>query len=81
MSVPIIVRVFICCRFTLSGRVVGAVGGESCSLKNGGPANVHVDLLSPNDDLISSELTMPDGRYLFKNIIPGMDAAMLLSCK
>ncbi|XP_012474989.1 uncharacterized protein LOC105791465 [Gossypium raimondii] len=57
--------------FTLSGRVVGAVGGQSCSLKNGGPANVNVDLLSPNDDLISSELTMPDGSYLFKNIIPG----------
>ncbi|PPS11625.1 hypothetical protein GOBAR_AA09004 [Gossypium barbadense] len=57
--------------FTLSGRVMGAVGGQSCSLKNGGPANVNVDLLSPNDDLISSELTMPDGSYLFKNIIPG----------
>lgn len=70
---------FTCCRFTLSGRVVGAVGGQSCSLKNGGPANVNVDLLSPHGDLVSSELTMSDGRYLFKNIIPGMDAAMLLS--
>ncbi|KAK8998240.1 hypothetical protein V6N11_083633 [Hibiscus sabdariffa] len=57
--------------FTLSGRVVGAVGGKSCSVKNGGPANVNVDLLSPHGDLISSELTMSDGRYLFKNIIPG----------
>ncbi|XP_022770793.1 nodal modulator 1 isoform X1 [Durio zibethinus] len=57
--------------FTLSGRVVGAVGGQSCSLKNGGPANVNVDLLSLHGDIISSELTMPNGRYLFKNIIPG----------
>ncbi|KAK8650653.1 hypothetical protein V6N13_140281 [Hibiscus sabdariffa] len=57
--------------FTLSGRVVGAVGGQSCSVKNGGPANVNVDLLSPHGDLISSELTMSDGTYLFKNIIPG----------
>ncbi|XWS31841.1 hypothetical protein CRYUN_Cryun23aG0110800 [Craigia yunnanensis] len=57
--------------FTLSGKVVGAVGGQSCSLKNAGPANVHVDLLSPHGDLISSELTMSNGRYLFKNIIPG----------
>ncbi|XVF72762.1 hypothetical protein PTKIN_Ptkin12aG0146400 [Pterospermum kingtungense] len=57
--------------FTLSGRVVGAVGGQSCSLKDGGPANVNVDLLFPDGDLISSELTMSNGRYLFKNIIPG----------
>ncbi|KAK8976048.1 hypothetical protein V6N11_025547 [Hibiscus sabdariffa] len=58
--------------FTLSGRIVGAVGGQSCSVKNGGPANVNVDLLSPHGNLISAELTMSDGRYLFKNIIPGI---------
>ncbi|KAE8685178.1 S uncoupled 1 [Hibiscus syriacus] len=58
--------------FALSGRVVGAVGGQSCLVKNGGPANVNADLLSPHGDLISSELTMLDGRYLFKNIIPVM---------
>ncbi|OMO63992.1 hypothetical protein CCACVL1_22113, partial [Corchorus capsularis] len=57
--------------FTLSGRVVGAVGGQSCSLKNGGPSNVNVELLSPDDDVISSELTQSNGWYLFKNVIPG----------
>ncbi|XP_017985129.1 PREDICTED: nodal modulator 1 isoform X2 [Theobroma cacao] len=57
--------------FTLSGRVAGAVGGQSCSVKNGGPSNVNVELLSPDDDLVSSELTLSNGRYLFKNIIPG----------
>ncbi|KAJ9187887.1 hypothetical protein P3X46_003301 [Hevea brasiliensis] len=57
--------------FTLSGKVVGAVGGESCSVKNGGPSNVNVELLSPSDDLISSAVTSPTGSYLFTNIIPG----------
>ena len=59
-------------RFTISGRVVGAVGGGSCSAKNGGPSNVNVKLLYPNDDLIYSIVTSPDGSYLFKNVIPGM---------
>ncbi|KDP28277.1 hypothetical protein JCGZ_14048 [Jatropha curcas] len=57
--------------FTLSGRIVGAVGGESCSVKNGGPSNVNVELLSPSDDLISSVATSPTGSYLFNNVIPG----------
>ncbi|XP_061366169.1 uncharacterized protein LOC133309420 [Gastrolobium bilobum] len=57
--------------FTISGRVVGAVGGESCSVKNGGPSNVKVELLSPSGDLVSSVLTSPSGDYLFTNIIPG----------
>ncbi|BAT86244.1 hypothetical protein VIGAN_04387700 [Vigna angularis var. angularis] len=57
--------------FTISGRVVGAVGGESCSIKNGGPSNVKVDLLSLSGDLLSSVLTSSSGSYLFTNIIPG----------
>lgn len=57
--------------FTISGRVVGAVGGESCSVKNGGPSNVKVELLSPSGDLVSSVLTSSSGSYLFTNIIPG----------
>ncbi|GLU07247.1 hypothetical protein SLE2022_242110 [Rubroshorea leprosula] len=57
--------------FTISGRVVGAVGGESCLLKDGGPSNVKVELLSPHDDLVSTVLTSSNGRYLFTNIIPG----------
>ncbi|PSS14739.1 Nodal modulator 1 like [Actinidia chinensis var. chinensis] len=57
--------------FTVSGRVVGAVGGESCPNKNGGPSNVNVELLSPTGDLVSSVLTSPTGSYLFTNIIPG----------
>ena len=50
---------------------MGAVGGESCSVKNGGPSNVEVQLLSPAGDLISSVLTSSSGSYLFKDIFPG----------
>ncbi|EEF47245.1 carboxypeptidase regulatory region-containingprotein, putative [Ricinus communis] len=57
--------------FTLSGRVMGAVGGESCLVKSGGPSNVNVELLSPSDDFISSVLTSATGSYSFNNIIPG----------
>ncbi|XP_027924979.1 nodal modulator 1 [Vigna unguiculata] len=57
--------------FTISGRVVGAVGGESCSIKNGGPSNVNVELLSLSGDLVSSVSTSSSGSYLFTNIIPG----------
>ncbi|KAL0289488.1 UNVERIFIED_CONTAM: hypothetical protein Sangu_2613200 [Sesamum angustifolium] len=57
--------------FTLSGRVVGAVSGDSCSHKNGGPANVTVKLLSPSGDVASSVSTTSAGSYSFKNIIPG----------
>ncbi|XP_022863174.1 nodal modulator 1-like [Olea europaea var. sylvestris] len=57
--------------FTIAGRVVGAVGGDSCSHKNGGPANVNVELLSPSGDVVSSALTTSTGSYSFTNIIPG----------
>ncbi|KAL2485720.1 Carbohydrate-binding-like fold [Abeliophyllum distichum] len=57
--------------FTTSGRVVGAVGGDSCSHKNGGPSNVNVELLSPSGDVVSSILTTSTGSYSFTNIIPG----------
>lgn len=67
------------CRFTVSGRVVGAVGGESCSLKNGGPSNVNIELLSPSGDPISSVLTSSTGSYSFTNIIPGWDFITFLS--
>ncbi|KAI8007539.1 hypothetical protein LOK49_LG07G00921 [Camellia lanceoleosa] len=58
-------------RFTVSGRVVGSIGGESCSNKNGAPSNVNVELLSPTGDLVTSVLTSPAGSYSFTNIIPG----------
>ncbi|KAK1277905.1 hypothetical protein QJS04_geneDACA007053 [Acorus gramineus] len=32
--------------FSISGRVVGAVGGKSCSLKDGGPSGVEIELFS-----------------------------------
>ncbi|KAJ8775239.1 hypothetical protein K2173_020243 [Erythroxylum novogranatense] len=48
--------------FTISGRVVGAVGGESCSVKNGGPSSVNVELLSPSNDVVSSVVTSSFGR-------------------
>ncbi|XP_013589411.1 nodal modulator 1-like [Brassica napus] len=57
--------------FTLSGKVLGAVGGESCTIKNVGPSDVNVELLSSDGDPIASILTSLDGSYLFKNIIPG----------
>ncbi|KAL5700275.1 hypothetical protein ACHQM5_025742 [Ranunculus cassubicifolius] len=58
--------------FTISGRVAGAIGGESCALKHGGPSNVKVDLLSTTtDDVIASALTNSLGAYVFTNIIPG----------
>lgn len=60
------------CRFTVSGRIVGNVGGESCFLKDGGPSNVKVELLSPAGDVVSSALSTPRGIYSFTNIIPGM---------
>jgi protocatechuate 3,4-dioxygenase beta subunit len=52
---------------------LGAVGGESCLIKNGGPADVNVELLSSDgsEDPVASVLTSSDGSYLFKNIIPG----------
>jgi len=64
---------FVYCSFTLSGKVLGAVGGESCLIKNGGPADVNVELLSSDgsEDPVASVLTSSDGSYLFKNIIPG----------
>lgn len=70
---------YVSCRFAISGRVVGAVGGESCSVKNGGPSNVKVDLLSPSGDLVSSVLTSPSGSYLFTNIIPGREICAFFS--
>ncbi|KAA8527988.1 hypothetical protein F0562_035143 [Nyssa sinensis] len=58
-------------RFTIFGRVVGAVGGESCPQKDGGLSNVKVELVSPKGDLISSVLTSSARSYSFANIIPG----------
>ncbi|KAK4367254.1 hypothetical protein RND71_015134 [Anisodus tanguticus] len=57
--------------FTVSGRIVGNVGGESCSQKDGGPSNVNVELLSPTGDVVSSALSKPRGTYSFTNTIPG----------
>ncbi|CAO2826653.1 unnamed protein product [Amaranthus hypochondriacus] len=57
--------------FSLSGRILGAIGGQSCPSRNGGPSNVAVELLSPSGDLISTALTSTSGDYFFKNITPG----------
>ncbi|KAI7745608.1 hypothetical protein M8C21_033454 [Ambrosia artemisiifolia] len=57
--------------FSISGKVVGAVGGASCSSTNGGPSNVNVELLNSNGDVVSSVLTSVAGSYSFTNIIPG----------
>jgi hypothetical protein len=50
---------------------VGAVGGESCQLKNRGPSGVRVDLLTPSGDFISHVFTSDTGDYSFPNVIPG----------
>ncbi|KAL9239761.1 hypothetical protein vseg_014053 [Gypsophila vaccaria] len=57
--------------FSLSGRVSGVVGGNSCLSKEGGPSNVAVELLTSADDLVSSVFTSSTGEYFFKNVIPG----------
>lgn len=68
---------FMCGRFSISGRVLGAVGGGSCSLQNGGPSNIKVELLSDSGDVVSSVSTSSEGSYLFKNIIPGTKVELL----
>ena len=55
----------------ITGRVKGAVGGKSCSNKEGGPSDVKVQLLSPSDDVIASAFTSTTGDYSFVNIVPG----------
>lgn len=57
--------------FSISGKVVGAVGGESCLSKSGGPSNVNVELLDSSGSIVSSVLTSVAGSYSFTNIIPG----------
>lgn len=59
------------CRFSISGKVVGAVGGASCSSTDGGPSNVNVELLDANGDVVSSVLTSVSGSYSFTNVNPG----------
>lgn len=56
----------------ISGKVNGAVGGDSCTAKDGGPYDVKVDLLSSSGDLVSSVLTSETGNYVFTNILPGL---------
>ncbi|WVZ71463.1 hypothetical protein U9M48_020048 [Paspalum notatum var. saurae] len=56
--------------FMISGKVVGAVGGKSCS-KGGGPAGVKVELMTDSDELVASASTTSSGEYSFTNIIPG----------
>ncbi|KAI3526880.1 hypothetical protein L1887_06146 [Cichorium endivia] len=57
--------------FSISGKVVGAVGGKSCSSTDGGPSNVNVELLDSSGNIVSSVLTSVSGSYSFTNIIPG----------
>lgn len=59
-------------RFKISGKILGAVGGESCSAKTQGPSNVKIDLLSPSDDVIASAFTSAVGEYSFTNMVPGI---------
>ncbi|TVU21253.1 hypothetical protein EJB05_30878 [Eragrostis curvula] len=56
--------------FMISGKVVGAVAGKSCS-KDLGPSGVKVELMSDSDELVASALTSSTGEYSFANILPG----------
>lgn len=59
---------------------MGNVGGESCALKDGGPSNVKVELLSPTGGVVTSALSTPRGTYSFSNAIPGMVNLKLFGC-
>lgn len=60
----------------ISGKVVGPVGGKSCS-KRGGPPGVKVELMTESDELVASALTSSSGEYSFTNIIPGFSLRAL----
>ena len=55
----------------ISGRVTGAIGGESCAVKDKGPRDIKVMLFSSSGDLVSTVLTSETGSYSFTNVIPG----------
>ncbi|KAI4319166.1 hypothetical protein MLD38_032798 [Melastoma candidum] len=57
--------------FSISGRVVGAVAGESCPVKNGGPSGVNVELMSLNGECVASVTTSSGGHYMFPDVVPG----------
>lgn len=61
----------------ISGKVVGPVGGKSCS-KGGGPADVKVELMTDSDEWVASASTSSSGEYSFPNIIPGFSLVYLL---
>lgn len=65
----------------MSGKVLGAVGGQSCSLKGGGPSGVKIELLSPSEGVTSSVMTTSSGQYSFINVIPGIGAPILCFVK
>lgn len=51
----------------------GIIGGDSCTMKGGGPSGVKVDLLSSFGDIVSSVLTSKGGIYSFTSIAPGLN--------
>ncbi|KAH9318973.1 hypothetical protein KI387_020742, partial [Taxus chinensis] len=57
--------------FTISGRVLGAVGAKSCPKINEGPGNVKIELISTNSGISNTVFTSQGGSYKFKNITPG----------
>ena len=82
MSMPIILRVFICFKFTLSGRVMGAVGGQSCSLKNGGPAKCEYGLLTSFLQINNVKWKVLIQKYYFKcrnDFFQGLNRSMLFN--
>lgn len=60
------------CSFTLAGKILGGVGGQSCAGEEG-PAGVKVTLTTlEGGNPIASVLTTPGGSYKFENLLTGI---------
>lgn len=59
-------------RFTLSGRILGGVGGPSCAGQEEGPAGVKLTLTPvEGGEPVASVSTAPGGNYKFENLLTG----------
>lgn len=64
-------------RFTLSGKVLGGVGGSSCAGQGDGPAGVKVTLTPvEGGEPVATVLTDAGGNYKFENLLTGMWTAL-----
>jgi hypothetical protein len=63
------------CRFSLSGKILGGVGGQSCPGREDGPAGAKLTLTPLMNGESSGEAyiseTSAGGSYKFENLVPG----------